>query len=56
MERKVDESILNELTKTPDVQKASAGMTPDERAWFRHLLVSTGIYDRYVEERNGRRV
>ena len=56
MKRKVDESILNELTNTPEVQKATAGMTPEERTWFRHLLISTGIYDRYVEEHNGRRV
>ena len=56
MKRKVDQNILDELINTPEVQKAAENMTPEERVLFRQLLVTTGIYDRYVKERNGRRV
>lgn len=51
--KQVDETILQELLSTPEVKKDIEGLSPAMLAWYRDLLVSEGIYDRYVEEREG---
>jgi hypothetical protein len=35
----------------PEVRIETEGMTRRERRYFKRLLVSTGIYERYIEER-----
>ncbi len=52
--RKVDPVIMAELLEQPDVKPFVKQMTDDERAWYEELLVSEGIYDRYVKEREQR--
>jgi hypothetical protein len=56
MKQKVDLAILNELMNSPEVRKEAEGMSRKERVYFKRLLVSTGIYEQYVRERNGRRL
>lgn len=56
MKQKVDLAILNELMNSLEVRQAAEGMTRKERAYFKRLLISTGIYDQYLKERNGRRL
>jgi len=51
MKGQVDQVILNELMNAPEVRKETEGMTRREQRYFKQLLVSTGIYERYVEER-----
>lgn len=53
--RKVNPRILRELLEQSDVAPYVAQMTDDERAWYEDLLVSEGIYDRYVKERKRKR-
>jgi len=48
---KVDEKIMDELLNTPKVKAETQYMTPETLSWYRDLLVSEGIYDRYVKER-----
>lgn len=48
----VDPDIMAELLEQPDVALFVEQMTPDELEWYKALLVSEGIYDRYVRERN----
>jgi len=47
----VDPEIMAELLAQPDVAKEVAGMTPEALDWYKELLVSSGIYSRYVKER-----
>lgn len=47
----VNEAIMAELLAQPGVAERVAAMAPDELAWYRRLLVSQGIYARYVRER-----
>ena len=51
MKDQVDHVVLNELMNAPEVRKETEGMTRRERRYLKRLLVSTGIYERYVEER-----
>lgn len=53
--RKVNPRIMRELLEQPGVREPVAQMTADERAWYEDLLVSEGIYDRYVKERKRKR-
>lgn len=53
--RKVDPAILRELLAQPEVAPHVVQMTPEEREWYKQLLVSEGIYDRYVKERKRKR-
>lgn len=53
--RKVDPQIMKELLDAPDVRPHVEQMTADERVWYEDLLVSEGIYDRYVKERKRKR-
>jgi len=53
--RKADPQILKELLDAPDVRPHVEQMTADERVWYEDLLVSEGIYDRYVKERKRKR-
>jgi hypothetical protein len=46
-----DSEIMDELLKQPDVAENIKYMTPDTLEWFKELLVSQGIYAKYVEER-----
>ena len=48
----VDPDIMAELLEQPDVASYVEQMTADEVEWYKGLLVSEGIYDRYVRERN----
>lgn len=50
--RTVDPAIMAELLAQPGVKEAVAGMTPDEREFYQELLISQGIYARYLKERN----
>lgn len=47
----VDETIMQELLNTPKVKKEIERLSPDALVWYLELLVSEGIYDRYVKER-----
>lgn len=47
----VDPEIMAELLEQPEVKKEIEVMTPEVLAWYKELLVSEGIYQRYVEER-----
>lgn len=42
---------MAELLAQPDVAEQVMTMTPEELAWYRELLVSQGLYARYVKER-----
>jgi hypothetical protein len=48
---KVDPAILAELLEQPEIKTSVDQMTPEARDWYKELLVSQGIYDRYVKER-----
>jgi hypothetical protein len=48
---KVDPAIMAELLDHPAVREAVAKMTPDELKFYKELLVSQGIYAKYVKER-----
>jgi hypothetical protein len=56
MENKIDQDLLDELMNTPEIRETSTKLTPEELAWLKRLLISTGIYEQYVKERNGRRL
>lgn len=43
---------MAELLLQPGVREAVATMTPDELVFYKDLLISQGIYARYVKERN----
>lgn len=47
----VDPEIMAELLRQPEIAKEIAGMPPDVVDYYKELLVSQGIYDRYVQER-----
>jgi len=51
---KVDPAIMAELLEQPSVKAQVESMTPDERAFFKELLVSQGIYAQYVKERKAK--
>lgn len=48
---KVDPAIMAELLEQPDVKEHVAQMSPEQLTWYKDLLVSQGIYARYVKER-----
>lgn len=48
----IDDEIMEEILNKPEVKKETEGMTPSVLAWYKELLVSEGIYDRYVRERS----
>jgi hypothetical protein len=48
---KVDPQIMTELLEQPDIREEVARMTPEILSWYKELLVSGGIYARYVTER-----
>ena len=47
----VDPKIMAELLQQPEIKKETANMSPEVLDWYKELLVSTGIYARYVKER-----
>ena len=49
---KVDEKIMDELLNTPKAKAETQHMTPETLSWYRDLLVTEGVYDRYVKERS----
>ena len=49
--KKIDPEIMDELLNTPEVKPLVQDMTPETLAWYKDMLVSMGIYNRYVEER-----
>lgn len=46
-----DSEIMDELLRQPDVTKSVKDMKPETLQWFKELLVSQGIYAKYVKER-----
>jgi hypothetical protein len=46
-----DPEIMNELLKQPGVKKNVKKMKPETLEWFKELLVSQGIYSKYIRER-----
>lgn len=46
-----DFEIMDELLQQPDVAESVKDMNPDTLEWFKELLVSQGIYAKYVKER-----
>lgn len=46
----IDEKILEKLLNEPSVKPQVDKMTPAELRLFKELLVSQGIYARYVKE------
>jgi hypothetical protein len=46
-----DLEIMGELLKQPEVAENVKDMKPKTLEWFKELLVSQGIYAKYVEER-----
>jgi len=42
---------MAELLTQPEIAKEVAGMSPEAMAWYKELLVSSGIYSRYSAER-----
>lgn len=49
---------MQELLGQPGIKEQVEQMTPATLEWFKALVVSQGIYKRYLKERkaNGRRV
>ncbi len=50
----VDPAIMAELLAQPDVKKHVKGLSPEMLDWYKDLLVSQGIYARYVKERKAK--
>lgn len=48
---KINPEIMAELLAQPSVKENADKMTPEMLEWFRELLVSQGIYAKYVKER-----
>lgn len=46
-----DLEIMNELLKQPEIAESVKNMKPETLEWYKELLVSQGIYARYVKER-----
>ena len=46
-----DHEIMKELLEQPEVKESVKDMNPETLEWYKELLVSQGIYDRYVKER-----
>ena len=42
---------MKELLDQPDVKEQVKQMDPETLKWFKELLVSQGVYDRYAKER-----
>lgn len=55
MGNKYDPKIMAELLDQPDVKEQVDQMQPEMLEWFKELLVSQGIYSRYVKERRKRK-
>lgn len=49
-----DPKIMQELLDQPGVRENASAMTPGMLDWFKELLVSEGIYARYVKEREAK--
>lgn len=49
--QKYDEKIMNELLAQPGVKENVKKMNEETLEWFKSLLVSQGVYARYVKER-----
>jgi hypothetical protein len=49
---KVDPQIMDELLQQPGVSENVAQMTPEMLEWFKKLLVSQGVYAKFVYEKN----
>lgn len=47
----VDPVIMAELLEQPEIAKNVYRMSPSVLDWYKQLLVSEGIYQRYVNER-----
>lgn len=43
--------IMDELLDTPAIREETSRMRPETLEWYKELLVSQGIYARYVRER-----
>jgi hypothetical protein len=46
-----DEKIMRELLSQPQVKKEVKKMNPATLKWYKELLISQGVYARYVKER-----
>lgn len=46
-----DETIMNELLSQPEIRKQVLRMKAETLAFYKELLVSEGIYTKYVAER-----
>jgi hypothetical protein len=53
---KVDEKIMQELLDQPGIREKVAEMSPEMVEWFKELLVSQGIYIRFVSEKQDKQV
>jgi Zn-dependent oligopeptidase len=53
---KVDETIMAELLEQPGIKEQVDQMTPEMLEWFKELLVSQGVYARFVSERQNQQV
>lgn len=49
---KINKQIIDEICNQPSVKKSYDQMTDDEKKYFRKMLVTTGIYQKYLAERN----
>jgi hypothetical protein len=47
----VDPKIMAELLDKPDIRGKVKKMNPETLTWYKEMLVSTGIYDKYTKER-----
>jgi hypothetical protein len=47
-----DEKIMDELLSQPEIKNNVKKMTHEMLEWFKELLISQGIYDKYVKERS----
>lgn len=50
-DKKINPEIMDELLNTPEVKPLVQDMTPETLAWYKDMLVSMGIYNRYLKER-----
>lgn len=51
----IDPVIMQDLLDSPGVKENVAQMTPEMLAYFKELLVSQGIYARFVIERKSKK-
>lgn len=50
----VDPAIFEEFMNQPEVKESASKLSPSELEWFKELVVSEGLYEQYVKERENR--